>query len=70
MEHTPTPPAPLFGNVVNEYYVDKIRKSDAARAKRLRAIRTKADARRYVDALRRKITQISASRRARPSTPW
>ena len=58
MEHTPTPPAPLFGNVVNEYYVDKIRKSDAARAKRLRAIRTKADARRYVDALRRKIAQI------------
>ena len=49
---------PLFGNIVNEYYVDKIRAADAARAKRLRAIRTKADARRYVEGLKRKVAKL------------
>ncbi|MBQ6247861.1 MAG: acetylxylan esterase, partial [Kiritimatiellae bacterium] len=50
--------SPLFGNIVNEYYVDKIRAVDAARAKRLRAIRTADDARRYVAALKRKVAKI------------
>ena len=50
--------APLFGNIVNEYYVDKIRTIDAARAKRLRAIRTKTDACRYVAGLKRKVATI------------
>ena len=49
---------PLFGNIVNEYYVDKIRTIDAARAKRLRTIRTKVDARRYVAGLKRKVAKI------------
>ena len=48
----------LFGNIVNEYYVDKIRRADAARARRLRAIRTAEDARRYVAGLRRKIARL------------
>ena len=51
-------PSPLFGNVVNEFYVDKIRRSDAARARRLAAIRTRADAERHVAAARRKLARI------------
>ncbi len=51
-------PPSLFGNIVNEFYVDKIRRSDAARARRLAAIRTRADAERYVAAARRKLARI------------
>ncbi len=58
MNTEPPMNVPLFGNIVNEYYVDKIRAVDAARAKRLRAIRSADDARRYVASLKRKVAQI------------
>ena len=51
-------PPSLFGNIVNEFYVDKIRRSDAARARRLATIRTRSDAERYVAAARRKLARI------------
>ena len=50
----------LFGNSVNEYYVDKVRAADAARAARLAAIKTRADAEKYVAELRGKVAKIFA----------
>lgn len=48
----------IFGNSVNEYYVEKIRMCDAVRAKRLSKIKTADDAHRYVVSVKRKIASI------------
>lgn len=49
-----------FGNTVNEYYVDRIRRIDAERAERLAAIKTKEDAERYVADARKRLAKIFA----------
>lgn len=47
-----------FGDAVNEYYVDKIRWADRARARRLAAVKTRKDAAKYVAEVRRKLDAI------------
>ncbi len=48
---------PLFGNAVNEYYLDLIRKNYIGRKTRLAAIRTREDAERYVAEVKAKIAK-------------
>ncbi|MBR6471264.1 MAG: acetylxylan esterase [Victivallales bacterium] len=45
---------PLFGNSVQEFYLEKVRKVHAERAERIAALKTRADAEKYVAEVRRK----------------
>ena len=45
---------PLFGNSVQEFYLEKVRKVHAERALRIAALKTRADAEKYVAEVRRK----------------
>ena len=45
---------PLFGNSVQEFYLEKVRKVHAERAQRIAALKTRADAEKYVAEVRRK----------------
>jgi len=54
---------PRYGHMVHEYYVTRLREIAAARAERIAALRTRADAERYVETVRR------ALRRCFPALP-
>lgn len=48
----------VFGNNVNEYYVDLVRKNFEERTERLKKIRTRAEAEEYIGGVREKIRKI------------